>query len=280
MSDERFLELVPLAALGALDGEERAAFEAALAASPALQRELAAYEELIGRIGAEALPVPPSSVVRERLLRATRPAPSASAAPRPAPAPRHAPAPSVPAPRSWLLPALGAAALLLLSVGLGVVQSRRLTAELQAALADAREAREALQRAQAEASALSEALAREVAFRDLVSLPETRVASLAGLAAAPQARARIVWHAGRSEGVLVATGLAPAPAGKAYELWIIAKAAPVPAGVFHVDAQGRAVFRLPAGLQYADVKTFAITIEPEAGTQAPSGPMVLAGAVS
>ena len=111
-------------------------------------------------------------------------------------------------------------------------------------------------------------------------LPETRVASLAGLAAAPQARARVVWHASRKEAVLVATGLTPAPPGKAYELWIIAKAAPVPAGVFQVDAQGRAVFRLPAGLSYEDVKTFAITVEPEAGTQAPTGPMVLAGAVS
>ena len=51
MSDERFLELVPLAALGALDGEERAAFEAAMASSPVLQRELAAYKETAGRIG-------------------------------------------------------------------------------------------------------------------------------------------------------------------------------------------------------------------------------------
>ena len=165
-------------------------------------------------------------------------------------------------------------------MGLGVVQSRRLTAELEAALAEARQAREALQSAQAEAAELRDALAREVAFRDLVSLPETRVASLAGLAAAPQARARIVWHPERREAVLVATGLSPAPPGKVYELWIIAKAAPVPAGLFHVDAQGRAVFRLPAGLAYADVKTFAVTVEPEGGTQAPTGPMVLAGAVS
>jgi anti-sigma-K factor RskA len=144
----------------------------------------------------------------------------------------------------------------------------------------AREARETAQQAQAEAAALRESLAAEVAFRELVSHPETRVVSLAGLAAAPEARARVVWHAGRGEAVLVASGLAPAPAGKAYELWIIAKAAPVPAGVFQVDAQGRAVFRLPAGLELAGVKTFAVTVEPEGGVPAPSGPMVLAGAVS
>ena len=89
-----------------------------------------------------------------------------------------------------------------------------------------------------------------------------------------------MWHAGRREAVLLASGLAAAPAGKAYELWIIAKAAPVPAGVFQVDAQGRAVFRLPEGLDFAGVKTFAVTLEPEAGVPAPTGPMVLAGAVS
>jgi hypothetical protein len=269
MSDERFLELVPLAALGALDGEERAAFEAALASSPVLQRELAAFKEAAGQIGAGTPPLAPASAVRERVMRATQPAG--------APVSRRAQQPAAPR-ASWLVPALAAA--LVGSVALGLLQTRRLVAERAAALADANEARQQADRARAEADALREALAREVAFRDLVTLPETRVASLAGLAAAPQARARIVWHQTRQEAVLVATGLTPAPPGKAYELWIIAKAAPVPAGVFQVDARGRAVFRLPPGLSYLDVKTFAITVEPEAGTLAPTGPMVLAGAVS
>jgi anti-sigma-K factor RskA len=146
--------------------------------------------------------------------------------------------------------------------------------------AAAQEARQVAQRAQAESASLREALAIEVAFRELVIRPQSRVASLAGLAPAPEANARVVWHSERREAVLLASGLAPAPAGKAYELWIIAKAAPVPAGVFQVDPQGRAVFRLPAGLDFAGVKTFAVTLEPEAGVPAPTGPMVLAGAVS
>ena len=113
-----------------------------------------------------------------------------------------------------------------------------------------------------------------------MSRPETRVVSLVGLPAAPEAQARVVWHAGQGEAVLVASGLAPAPPGKAYELWVIAKAAPVPAGVFQVDAQGRVVFPLPAGLALAGVKTFAVTVEPSGGTTAPTGAMVLAGAAS
>ncbi len=241
MNQERLLELVPLAALGALDGEERAAFEAALAPSPELRRELAAYQELVGRLGLAAGERPPSEPARERLLAATRPA---------EPAPR----------RAWLAPAL-AASLIAALAGLLLVKSERDTAR-----------RELL--------ALRETLASEVAFRELVGLPETRVVNLAGLAAAPDAQARVVWHSGRGEGVILASGLAPAPSGKAYELWLIASGAPVPAGVFHVDASGRAVFRLPPGLDFAGVKTFAVTVEPEAGVAAPTGAMVLAGAVS
>ena len=260
MNEERLLELVPLAALGALDGEERAAFEAQLASSPPAQRELSAYQELVVRLGLATAPLPPSVALRDLLLRETRPA-----------------APG----RAWLAPAL-AAGLVAALAGLAFFRSERDAALREAAAerAAAQEARETAQKAQAEAAALREILAGEVAFRELVSHPETRVISLAGLAAAPEARARVVWHAGRGEAVLVASGLAPAPAGKAYELWIIAKAAPVPAGVFQVDAQGRVVFRLPTGLELAGVKTFAVTVEPEGGTPAPTGPMVLAGSVS
>jgi hypothetical protein len=216
----------------------------------------------VGRLGTAAAPVPPPAALRERLMRETRPA--------------------VAPPRfSWLSPAL-AAALVAALAGLVVVFAQRNAARREAAFerAAAQEARQVAQKAQAEAASLRESLAIEVAFRELVIRPQSRVVSLAGLPPAPQANARVVWHAERREGVLLASGLAAAPAGKAYELWIIAKAAPVPAGVFQVDAQGRAVFRLPSGLDFADVKTFAVTLEPEAGVPAPTGPMVLAGAVS
>ena len=261
MSEERFLELVPLAALGALDAEDRAALESQLGSTPALQRELEVYQELVGRLGLATAPVPPSAFLRERLLRATAPGREAS--------------------RSWLMPTL-AAALLAALFGAGVLWSQRQAARREAAFerAAAQEAREIAQKAQAEAASLREALAVEVAFRELVIRPESRVVSLAGLAPALAAHGHVVWHAERREAVLLASGLAPAPAGKAYELWIIAKGAPVPAGVFQADAQGRVVFHLPAGLELAGVRTFAVTVEPEAGTQAPTGPMVLAGAVS
>ncbi len=121
-------------------------------------------------------------------------------------------------------------------------------------------------------------LVQEQAFRALFGQPDSRVASLGGLPAAPKARGRVVWNPVSKEAMLLASGLDRTPEGKAYEVWVIAQGAPVPAGTFQVDALGGALFRLPALDDVARVKTFAVTLEPAAGTLAPTGPMVLAGA--
>ena len=115
------------------------------------------------------------------------------------------------------------------------------------------------------------------AFRTLVAQPSTRVATLAGLPAAPAGRGRVIWSGDRREAVLLATGLPPVPAGKAYEVWVIAAGAPVPRGSSGPDAGGSAIHNLPRLDDVARAKTFAVTLEPEAGTAAPTGPMVLAG---
>jgi hypothetical protein len=132
----------------------------------------------------------------------------------------------------------------------------------------------------AELSSARATLAREQGLRDLVGHPDARLAKLAALPPAPGAAARVVWHPETREAWLLASGLAPAPPGKGYEVWVIGKGAPVPAGVFQVGADGKAVFRLPTVDETAQVKTFAVTVEPAQGTPAPTGPMVLAGAVS
>jgi anti-sigma-K factor RskA len=256
MNEDQLLELAPLAALGALDGEERAAFEAGVASSPRAAGEMRAFEELAGRIGLATAPVPPSLALRGRVLAAVTGTESTAA-------------------RGWGLTVLAAAALAALAVGAGVLLRQRNDARREAAAlrAENEQAREDL-------ATLREHLGREAAVRELISHPESRIASLAGLPAAPGARGRVVWNAARREAVLVASGLVPAPPGKAYEVWVIGQAAPVPAGVFQVGAEGGAVYRLPPVDELARVKTFAVTLEPAVGTPAPTGPMVLAGAAS
>jgi anti-sigma-K factor RskA len=106
---------------------------------------------------------------------------------------------------------------------------------------------------------------------DLLRDPTTRVIDLRGLQRA-QASGRAVWNEAKG-GLLVVSSLPPAPAGKAYAAWTITGGTPRAAGLFQVDARGRAAHRVDATGR--DVDAFAVTLEPEAGAAAPTGPMVL-----
>jgi hypothetical protein len=82
----------------------------------------------------------------------------------------------------------------------------------------------------------------------------------------------------RSRGVLLIAGnLPPAPAGKTYEMWTIAKGAkPVPAGLFQSDSSG-AAFHLQPGPVDPAVAVVAVTLEDEAGALQPtSTPLIVA----
>lgn len=157
---------------------------------------------------------------------------------------------------------------------------RRSGAETEAARQNALNLTTQLLTLQADLADVRERLAKETAFRELVAHPDSRVTPLTGIAAGSGARARIVWNPSRRAAVLLASGLPRAPEGKTYEVWVIAKGAPVPAGLFQGDAGGRVHFTLPTLEETARAKTFAVTIEPSGGRPAPSGPMVLAGTVS
>jgi anti-sigma-K factor RskA len=259
---DRFRELAPLAALDALDGQELVDFRKHLPGCPECQAELAAFGEVAGRLGASVGAVPPPPALRDRVLASTRPSAGIAPAARPA--------------QRWWPSALAAAAVVALAFGLLVTRTRldqvRERAEvLQSELEQARRAVSQLQEALAEARAVGNILAR----------PESQLTLLAGLEAAPQARGRVVWNAATREAVLLASGLEKPPAGKAYEIWVIGPSKqPVPAGLFQPRADGSAVVSLPRVEDTARPRTFAVTIEPETGSSAPTGAMVLAGAVS
>jgi hypothetical protein len=307
MTTEALADLAPLAALGALDGADKVAFEAESARSEALRGELAVFERLVGQIGLGGEWIDPRVEARERVLAVARTA--AVAAPSAAGAAASSAAPSVSAPsvgtptghRASVQPSVAEP----LTAPVATRQPRAfgwgtwlpLAAAVVVALAGLTwrgqrdQARREVERARAEADTLvaqnrdlqaqleatQRRLAVSEAFRSLVGRPTTHVVSLAGLPAAPAARGRVIWNPDQREAVLLATGLPTPPAGKAYEAWVIAGGAPVPAGVFRVDESGRAVHPLPRLEDTARAKTFAVTLEPEAGTTAPSGPMVLAG---
>ena len=110
----------------------------------------------------------------------------------------------------------------------------------------------------------------------LLTDPETRIVELAGLPPSPHAQGRMIWNP-RAGGLLVALNLPPAPAGKTYELWAIAEGKPRPAGLFNVDAQGKGTLAVPASAGVPAVDVFAVTLEPEGGSPAPTGEKYLIG---
>jgi anti-sigma-K factor RskA len=124
-----------------------------------------------------------------------------------------------------------------------------------------------------------ERLKREQEISSMFTASDTRLATLTGTEMAPRAHARLAYNKS-GEAMMIADELPPAPAGKDYQIWFIAEGKPVPGGVFKPDAQGHAEMhdQIPAAGRSA--AAFAITLEPQGGTPAPTGEKYLLGAAS
>jgi anti-sigma-K factor RskA len=258
-SHETLEELAAVYAVGGLDGDDLIQFEAHLAEGcDQCARVLRDSSEALALVAlAETRVMPPARVKAALLTRVT------GAGARPARVPRSR-ASWVP----WAAATAAAAAIAALLTG-GFVATRY-EAQLGRMARETAIVRERLQR---EEAMLQDQVAVYRHAVELLRDPATRVVDLRGAGPSPEAMGRLLWHE-RAGGQLFVANLPPAPAGKAYEMWALGGPAPRPAGVFQVDASGRALHRLePAG---GPATTFAVTLEPEAGVPAPTGPIVLA----
>jgi anti-sigma-K factor RskA len=256
--DTRLEQAADVYALGALDGEELVEFESHLATGcAACAARLRETREALAALPRELPEVPPPPALRTRLLERI-------GAERP-----HAPAPATlrPARRGRVLrwagwAGLAAAAALLVVVNTQLASTRGEIRALQDRVA-----------------ALQAQLADRERTLGFLSDPDVRYVSLAGLKPTPDATAWLLWNPATRQGLLLARGLPAPPPGHAYELWALAGAQPVPAGVFGVDAAGRALLRLPALPPDRTFDAFAVTLEPAGGVPQPTGPMHLHGKV-
>ena len=95
----------------------------------------------------------------------------------------------------------------------------------------------------------------------------------------PQPQGKAIYLRRRGSLIFLANNLAPLPSKKAYELWLIPKTgSPIPAGVFKPDAHGSATVVNPPLPQGVEAKAFAITVEPETGSPAPTSTPIMLGA--
>ena len=127
---------------------------------------------------------------------------------------------------------------------------------------------------------LRESLAAQTEVLRVIGAPRTLSASLApkeGVAGS----GRVLVDAGSGESVIVVSGLAPAPEGRTYELWALrGDRPPEPAGLFAVGPEGSLARRSARVERPGEVTAFAVSIEPAAGSPAPTGPIVLVGTVA
>jgi anti-sigma-K factor RskA len=145
----------------------------------------------------------------------------------------------------------------------------------QAKMDDLQKQASQAQQAQDALSTLTAASAMQVALHETPTSKPAVAIKGAPPVIAPEALA--AYLADKGALVFVATHMAPAPAGKTYELWLLPASGPgpIPAGTFKPDAQGGASVvmpKLPKGVQ---AKGFGVTIENDGGSSTPTLPIVM-----
>lgn len=266
--EHTWLEQTAPYALGALDEQDRAAFEKHLATCDICAAEVRELSEVASLLATAAAQVAPPAGLRDRILSDARNVRQISAAERPVNtlAPGAARVHAEPAPRATsgggraILPWVVAIAASVAAIFLG--QQYR----------SERAARAAAEHALAIARVTMDSTGVRLAQRDslIASLvaPDVQAVSVTGTGPSPSARYFLDRRANRI--VIAASALPPAASGRTYQLWGIETGKPpVGLGTFNTDASGRVLVSLtvPAGLRIA---VTAVTEEPAGGSPLPT----------
>jgi anti-sigma-K factor RskA len=251
--DELF-ELAAAHAIGATTAEESSAIEAAMATSPELAAEVAAFREVSVSL-AQQQGMQPSPSVRSAFLERVSES-------------KHAtitlpPFATVTRPSRWLPIGLAAAAAVAVAMGAWNVSLRRDVAA-RAHQVDSLSQQLALTSGEAEHrhKQLNTILEGE---KDVYLVHLKNIDTVAGPGI------QFFWNQRQHRGLLHAFRLKPAPPGRSYQLWFLVDGKPVSAKVFNSDADGHALvadIALPSSPE--DVTDVLLTEEPAGGSPGPT----------
>ncbi|MBT4073652.1 MAG: anti-sigma factor [Chloroflexi bacterium] len=94
----------------------------------------------------------------------------------------------------------------------------------------------------------------------------------------PQApQGMLITHASGEEALLMVNGLAPAPVGMEYQVWLTYEGIVIPGRTFTVDRNGYAVVKLDLSGDATEYIGASVTVEPVGGSVLPSDLVVLEG---
>ncbi len=256
-------EDLDLYALGALDGGEKQTFEAHLRACSACRADLVAARRRVSLLGLAAPALAPSPSVKTALMQKVH-SERTSADKQGAPIEKRKT-------RWGLRFSLSFAAA---SVVLALATWWLVKLDL--------EQRRQIRQLQAQLGTVQDQLAQDattmLALAAVTSAPDSAPVTLLQQPGGPPGQAHVLYNA--RMGLAVYSGqIAPPPADKSYQLWLVpSSGAPVNAGLVSANQQsGAIVVRLTPGLV---AKAFAVTMEPLGGRPQPTGPKVLVGATS
>ena len=123
-----------------------------------------------------------------------------------------------------------------------------------------------------------EALRRANAVLATLSDPSATRFTLSADHTPPRPQGKAIYVRNRRTLIFLASNMPALPPQKTYELWLIpTSGAPIPAGVFKPDVNGSATLINPPLPENAEAKAFAVTVEPEGGSSAPSTRPIMVG---
>jgi anti-sigma-K factor RskA len=136
-------------------------------------------------------------------------------------------------------------------------------------------------RLQNELSALNQQVAAQSQSIDqiIANLPQSNqsdviTVSLKGTEAQPRAQGQLIANPNDQSAVLVISGLPPLEPGRTYQVWLIGEA-PVSAGLLTVDENGQSVLIVTSEAAIGSFNSLGISIEPQGGSAAPTGEIVV-----
>jgi anti-sigma-K factor RskA len=249
---EQFADDLSLYALGALQGEERLALEKHLQDCPDCRHELVQLQGDLALLALSASGPKPPLRSRERLM-------AAIAQER-----RRTPVGLVKRKTWWTTLEWAAAAATVAVLTLLLRQNTDLRQRVAALEANSTGQQKQL-------------LQAKELIATLTSADAVHFTLVAGKTP-PQPQGKAIYIRSTSTLVFLASNMPELPPQKTYELWLIpTSGAPIPAGLFRPDRHGSAALIKPPLPTGVEAKTFAITVEPGAGSAAPTSTPIMVG---